>query len=72
MRHEGREDSMSVEHGVFVFLGRHSVKQVPDDGRKRFPVSIEDVAAIDRKKRGWLAAHSTWMQKDDDHLGTGM
>lgn len=63
---------MSVELGVFVFPGQHTAKQVLDEVRKGDYAWIEDVAVVERNKRGRLTVHSTWAQNEDDRKGIGM
>jgi uncharacterized membrane protein len=63
---------VSVEMGVFVFPGQRAAKQVLDQVRDRGIAWIEDVAVIERNKRGRLNVHSTWAQNEADRKGIGM
>jgi uncharacterized membrane protein len=63
------EEPMAIELGVFVFHGRHVAKQVLKEVREENYAWIEDVAVIERNKRGRLTVHSTWAQNEDDRKG---
>jgi uncharacterized membrane protein len=63
---------MSVELGVFVFRGRHTAKQVLAEVRQGEFAWIEDVAVVERNKRGRFTVHSTWAQNEGDRKGIGM
>src|SRR5262245_32665242 len=61
-----------VELGVFVFPGRHAAKQALDEVRERELAWIEDVAVVERPKRGPVSVHSTWAQNEADRKGLGL
>lgn len=60
---------MSIELGVFVFHGQHVAKEVLKEVREGQHAWIEDVAVVERNKRGRLTVHSTWAQNEDDRKG---
>ena len=58
--------------GVFIFPGQHTAKQVIDQVRDQGLAWIQDVAIVERNKRGRLTVHSTWAQNEADRKGLGM
>lgn len=63
---------VAVELGVFVFPDRHSAKQAIREVRDRNLAWIEDVAVIERPKRGPVSVHSSWAQNETDRKGIGL
>ncbi|MFL5759075.1 MAG: DUF1269 domain-containing protein [Thermomicrobiales bacterium] len=63
---------MSVELGVLVFPGRRTANQVLAEVRQGQHAWIEDVAVVERNKRGRYTVHNTWTQNEDDRLGVGI
>jgi uncharacterized membrane protein len=63
---------MPVELGVFVFPGRHTAKQVLGEVREGGFAWIEDVAVVERNKRGRFSVHSSWAQSEHDRKGLGL
>jgi uncharacterized membrane protein len=67
-----RGAQVSVEMGVFVFAGQHAAAQVLEQVREQGLAWIEDVAVVERNKRGRVSVHSTWAQDEADRKGLGM